>query len=117
MSPDPTEEIREIKQRLAAKFDFDLRRIAEDKKAPDENASRFHRDDRSQPTRDNNVMNERAVQRRMARNSAKGAAHILPSASSSVTFTHGRVITTFCGRVYRSTKRYFCRISSFHDLV
>ena len=38
-------------------------------------------------------MNERAVQRRMARNSAKGAAHILPSASSSVTITHGRVIT------------------------
>lgn len=30
MVPDPTEEIREIKRELAAKFDFDLRRIAED---------------------------------------------------------------------------------------
>lgn len=30
MIPDPTEEIREIKRRLSARFDFDLHRIAED---------------------------------------------------------------------------------------
>ena len=52
-------------------------------------------------------MNERAVQRRMARNSAKGAAHILPFASSSVTITHGRVITTLCRYSDRCTRRTY----------
>ena len=56
-------------------------------------------------------MNERAVQRRMARDSAKGAAHILPSASSSVTITHGRVITTFCGRLYQPKREHIMKFT------